>query len=115
VTGDDLACEEAESLYPGVQTACVKTAVDRYTAPCLSPEAAHVLIREAAQRVVEETDDLTQYIPEPPYSFTVEFATASAATASAAARVLFFPGWSASTTGASRGRTRTTECPARCS
>jgi D-amino peptidase len=44
VTGDDLACEEAESLYPGVLTARVKTAVDRYTAPCLSPEAAHVLI-----------------------------------------------------------------------
>ncbi|HYZ03615.1 MAG TPA: M55 family metallopeptidase, partial [Rubrobacter sp.] len=40
VTGDDLACAEAESLYAGVQTARVKTAVDRYTARCLSPQVA---------------------------------------------------------------------------
>jgi D-amino peptidase len=87
VTGDDLACEEAESLYPGVQTARVKTAVDRYTARCLPPEAAHRRIREAAQHAVERTDGFTPYTPELPYSFTVEFATASAA-----ASVLFFPG-----------------------
>jgi len=87
VTGDDLACEEAEFLYPGVQTARVKTAVDRYTARCLSPEVAHARIREAAQRAAGSIADLTPYTPEPPYSFTVEFATASAA-----ASVLFFPG-----------------------
>jgi D-amino peptidase len=87
VTGDDLACAEAESLYPGVQTACIKTAVDRYTALCLSPEAARRRIREAAQRAAEKARDLAPYTPEPPYSFTVEFATTSAA-----ASVLFFPG-----------------------
>jgi D-amino peptidase len=87
VTGDDLACKEAESLYPGVQIARVKTAVDRYAARCLSPKAAHGRIREAAQRAAERTDRLTPYTPESPYSFTVEFATASAA-----ASVLFFPG-----------------------
>ncbi len=87
VTGDDLACEEAESLYPGVRTANVKTAIDRYTARCLSPEASHERIREAAQRAAEGTGDLIPYTPGAPYSFTVEFATASAA-----ASVLFFPG-----------------------
>ena len=87
VTGDDLACAEAEALYPGVRTARVKTAVDRYTARCLSPEASHGRIRESAQRAAEGIEDLTPYTPEPPYSFTVEFATASAA-----ASVLFFPG-----------------------
>jgi len=87
VTGDDLACAEAESLYPGVQAARVKTAVDRYTARCLSPEAAHARIREAAQRAARGLEDLAPYTPGAPYSFTVEFATASAA-----ASVLFFPG-----------------------
>lgn len=87
VTGDDLACAEAESLYPGVRTANVKTAIDRYTARCLSPEASHERIREAAQRAAEGTGDLIPYTPGAPYSFTVEFATASAA-----ASVLFFPG-----------------------
>ena len=86
VTGDDLACAEAESLYAGVQTARVKTAVDRYTARCLSPRAARERIREAARRAAGE-GGLTPYAPEPPYSFTIEFATASSA-----ACVLFFPG-----------------------
>ncbi|HZF57940.1 MAG TPA: M55 family metallopeptidase [Rubrobacter sp.] len=79
MTGDDLACEEAESLYPGVQTARVKTTVDRYTARCLSPKVTRERIREAARRATEKTDGLTPYTPELPHSFTVEFATASAA------------------------------------
>jgi D-amino peptidase len=86
VTGDDLACAEAESLYAGVQTAQVKVAVDRYSARCLSPQAARERIREAARRATGRVD-LTPYAPESPYSFSVEFATASSA-----ASVLFFPG-----------------------
>jgi D-amino peptidase len=86
VTGDDLACAEAEALYVGVQTARVKTAVDRYTARCLSPQAAHERIREAALRAAGK-GDLSPYAPESPYSFTIEFATASSA-----ASVHFFPG-----------------------
>jgi D-amino peptidase len=86
VTGDDLACAEAEALYDGVQIAQVKTAVDRYTARCLSPHTARERIREAARRATGN-GDLTPYAPEPPYSFTVEFATTSSA-----ASVLFFPG-----------------------
>ena len=86
VTGDDLACAEAEALYDGVQIAQVKTAVDRYTARCLSPQAARERIREAALRAAGK-GDLTPYAPEPPYSFTVEFSTASSA-----GSVLFFPG-----------------------
>ena len=87
VTGDDLACDEAESLYPGVQTAAVKTAIDRYTARCLPPKAAQTRIREAAERSVGGLAGLAPYAPESPYTFTAEFATASAASS-----VLFFPG-----------------------
>jgi D-amino peptidase len=86
VTGDDLVCAEAESLYAGVQTARVKTVVDRYTARCLSPQVAKERIRDAAL-CAADVGDLSRYAPEPPYSFTIEFATASSA-----ASVLFFPG-----------------------
>ena len=86
VTGDDLTCEEAEGLYPGVRTARVKTAVDRYTARCLTPEAAHRRIREAAAGAVADPSGLSPYSLEGPYTFTVEFATASTA-----AGVLRFP------------------------
>lgn len=86
VTGDDRTCEEAESLYEGVRTARVKTAVDRYTARCLSPDAARILIQESAEDAVSGVDGLAAYAPGGPYTFTVEFATASTA-----AGVLHFP------------------------
>ena len=87
VSGDDLTCEEAEALYTGVQTAKVKTAVDRYAARCLPPEESLRRIREAARAAVENSERLPPYTLEPPYTFTVEFATASTA-----AGVLYFPG-----------------------
>ncbi|MBA2512242.1 MAG: M55 family metallopeptidase [Rubrobacteraceae bacterium] len=86
VTGDDLACEEAESLYTNVKTAQVKTAVDRYTARCLPQRAALGRVHEAAEAAVRGVGDLVPYAPEPPYTFTAEFATASTA-----ASVMFFP------------------------
>lgn len=86
VTGDDPTCEEAESLYANVKAARVKTAVDRYTARCLPQGVALGRIREAAQAAVGGVGDLAPYAPGPPYTFTVEFATASSA-----AGVMFFP------------------------
>ncbi len=86
VTGDDRACAEAKPLYTGVKTAQVKTAVDRYTVRCLHPKAALARIRDAAEEAAGGKDDLVPYAPEPPYTFTVEFATASSA-----ASVMFFP------------------------
>ena len=86
VTGDDPTCAEAESLYAAVKTAQVKTAIDRYTARCLPQGAALGRIREAARAAVRDVGDLAPYAPGPPYTFTVEFATASSA-----AGVMFFP------------------------
>ncbi|CAA9473915.1 MAG: D-aminopeptidase dipeptide-binding protein DppA [uncultured Rubrobacteraceae bacterium] len=86
VTGDDLTCAEAESLYAGVRCAQVKTAIDRYVARCLPQRAALTRIREAAEGAVRGAGDLAPYTPGPPYAFTVEFATASSA-----ASVMFFP------------------------
>lgn len=86
VTGDDPTCEEAESLYAAVKTARVKTAIDRYTARCLPQAVALERIRDAARAAASGVGDLAPYAPGPPYTFTVEFATASSA-----AGVMFFP------------------------
>ena len=86
VTGDDLTCTEAKSLYTNVKTAKVKTAVDRYTARCLPQRAALERIRDAAGEAARGIGSLAPYAPAAPYTFTVEFATASTA-----AGVMFFP------------------------
>jgi len=86
VTGDDPTCEEAGSLYTNVKTAQVKTAIDRYVARCLPQRVALERIRGAAEGAVRGVGDLAPYAPGPPYTFFVEFATASTA-----ASVMFFP------------------------
>ena len=86
VTGDDLTCAEARSLYAGVRCAQVKTAIDRYVARCLPQGAALARIREGAEGAVRGAGDIAPYAPGPPYTFIVEFATASSA-----AGVMFFP------------------------
>ena len=86
VTGDDPTCAEAESLYTNVKTAQVKTAIDRYTARCPPQRVARERIREASEGAVRSAGDLAPYAPGPPYTFTVEFVTASTA-----AGVMFFP------------------------
>ncbi|CAN5693008.1 M55 family metallopeptidase [soil metagenome] len=79
VTGDDVTCEEAKSLYSGVKTAQVKVSIDRYAARCLVPQAAQQRIREAAESAVRGVGEMDPYTIEPPYTFTVEFATANLA------------------------------------
>ena len=86
VTGDDPTCQEAGSLYTNVKTAQVKTAIDRYVARCLPQRVALERIRGAAEGAVRGVGDLAPYAPGPPYTFFVEFATASTA-----ASVMFFP------------------------
>jgi D-amino peptidase len=86
VTGDDLTCAEARSLYAGVRCAQVKTSIDRYVARCLPQGAALARIGEEAEGAVRGAGDLAPYAPGSPYTFTVEFATASSA-----ASVMFFP------------------------
>jgi D-amino peptidase len=86
VTGDDLTCAEARPLYAGVRCAQVKTSIDRYVARCLPQRAALARIGEAAEGAVRGAGDLAPYAPGPPYTFAVEFATASSA-----ASVTFFP------------------------
>ncbi len=86
VSGDDAVCEESRELYMGVRTAQVKTAIDRYSARCLTPEVSYRRIREEARAAVEDIEKLQPYAPERPYTFAVEFDNASSA-----GSVLYFP------------------------
>lgn len=61
VTGDDVACADAEGYAPHAAFAVVKTAVDRYAARVVPPLRTAALIREAAARGAAQ-----RTAPEPP-------------------------------------------------
>src|SRR5574341_1130376 len=53
VTGDDLVCADAQRRFPGVVTAPVKEAFDRFVGLSLTPKKAQELIRERARQALE--------------------------------------------------------------
>ncbi len=57
VTGDDVTAEEATRICPGIRTAVVKTAVSRFAADSLHPEAARDLIRAEAEAAIASAAD----------------------------------------------------------
>ena len=54
LSGEDLACREAEELIPGVTTASVKTGLGRNQAISVSATEAHRRIREGIAKAVEK-------------------------------------------------------------
>jgi D-amino peptidase len=54
LSGEDLACKEAEDLIPGVTTASVKTGLGRNQAISVSATEAHRRIREGIAKAVEK-------------------------------------------------------------
>jgi D-amino peptidase len=56
VTGDDVCCAEAAAELPGVRTAQVKRAIDRFAAEVRHPDVTRPLIREAAARALRERE-----------------------------------------------------------
>jgi D-amino peptidase len=72
VTGDDLICSEAASLFPGVRTAVVKHAIDNFSARCLVPRKSATLIRAAAQAGVENEEALIPFVLEPPLTVRIQ-------------------------------------------
>jgi D-amino peptidase len=73
VTGDDLTCEEALDLLPGIETARVKKALDRYAARCLPPRQAQAAIRGAAERAVRRASSFTPFAPRHPAAWEIAF------------------------------------------
>jgi D-amino peptidase len=81
VAGDNEVCADAERRFPGVVTAPVKRAIDRYAARSLTPRKAQALVRERAQAAVEavRAGRVRPYIVSSPVTIEVDFkATASA-------------------------------------
>jgi D-amino peptidase len=73
VTGDEAACAEAQSQFPGIVTVAVKKALGRSRATCLHPEKARALIREGAQRAVQQAHTLKPWTLTPPITLELTY------------------------------------------
>lgn len=81
VAGDNELCAEAEQRFPGVVTAPIKTAIDRYSARSLTPIRAREMITERAQEAVRrvQAGAVKPYTVSTPVTIEVDFKqTASA-------------------------------------
>lgn len=79
VTGDDKVAKEAQEIIPGVETAVVKTGLDRHTADCLPPRETSKLIRKAAAAALEKREQIPAHNIEGPVVFDLTFKTTSSA------------------------------------
>ncbi len=79
VTGDDKVAAEARNLIPEIETAVVKTGVDRHTADCLPPRETARIIREAAARAVERRREIPVHMVDGPVVFDLTFKTTPSA------------------------------------
>ncbi len=77
VTGDDKLCKEAEEMLDKVVTAQVKKAYSRYSALCLSPQEAGVLIKAKAKAAMGNINNVKPYKLKPPYRMELEFISAA--------------------------------------
>ena len=73
VTGDEAACREAETMFPGVVTAAVKRGLGRNRALCLPPSKARALIRERAALAVAKARELKPWRLEAPITLELTF------------------------------------------
>ena len=80
VTGDDRVAEEARELIPEIETAVVKTGLDRHTAECLRPKETAKIIRNAAARALKRAGEIPVHRTESPVVFDLTFKTTPSAT-----------------------------------
>jgi D-amino peptidase len=75
LSGEDLACKEAEKLIPGVTTASVKTGLGRNQAISVSATEAHRRIREGIAKAVERQrkDPIPPLVWDAPYELEKRF------------------------------------------
>ena len=73
MSGDQFACAEAKQMFPGITTACVKTAVDHDN--CTGPDldAARKLVARAVTRSIENlrAGKCVPFAPELPMTVTI--------------------------------------------
>ncbi|MCM8768833.1 MAG: M55 family metallopeptidase [Candidatus Omnitrophica bacterium] len=73
VSGDQAACEEAQSLIPGVETVAVKKGLHQELAITLTPKKACELIQSAAAKALNQKEKVKPVFPPPPYTFRAQF------------------------------------------
>ncbi len=61
LSGDEAACREAESIFPGIQCACVKTATGRFHADCIPAAEAEERIYTAVRTGVENRQSMKPF------------------------------------------------------
>lgn len=67
VAGDDLTCEMATALLPGVVTVATKRAIGRTVVSSLHPTRACELIRSGVEQAVRGAGDLAPFQPQVPF------------------------------------------------
>jgi len=79
--GDDAACREAEGMFPGVVTACVKRAVTPERCEGLDPASAHRLTAEKIGHAIDRlrAGKCQPFQPELPITVAIRMTTAEKA------------------------------------
>ena len=79
--GDEAACREAEGMFPGIVTACVKHALGPDTCEGLDPASARRLTAEKVTQAVHElrAGRCRAFQPELPMTVTIRMTTAERA------------------------------------
>jgi D-amino peptidase len=79
VTGDDVACQEAEALLGDLRTVAVKRAVDRFSVDSEHPRVTADRIRAAAADAVATADRLRPVDAPEPIELEIEWSSTSIA------------------------------------
>jgi D-amino peptidase len=80
VTGDDVACAEAEALGTGVRTVTTKRALDRFAAELRHPHAVAEEIRSEAERTVAGRGEVKSLQLAAPVAVEVDWSSTHMAT-----------------------------------
>lgn len=73
VSGDDAYVAEVKETFPEIESAIVKTGIDRFAAELIPPVRARRLIREQAEVAVRHAKSRTPYVVDGPITFEIEF------------------------------------------
>ena len=87
LSGDDTAVAQAQQRVPGIETAIVKQAINRYAARNSAPQPARDLIRIATRRGIDRRGAIRPVRYEAPVTLSVTWAHSGVAD-----RIEFMPG-----------------------
>ncbi len=74
VSGDDVLCDEASQLIPGIHTVKVKTALSRNAALCMPLKSVHELITSSVREALDHRADIEPLVFTTPVLLEVRFA-----------------------------------------